>query len=277
RERGTQYGTKGMYLLQSFIKTVVSDKLDMDMVRSSYDDQYENCPKDVEDMIPNLLKSELKHVKFNEVWNKAIERWIDIKGETNVPKEFTEKHAIATLAYTKEVGGIYTEFNTAVRQAGQSRDHSLNKFHYKALHYYLTRAVQMLKAEETVKCYRVYRGTRVPFSATIGKEVRFGQFASSSTDENEAVVFAKDPDTGAPGTNFTITTCHGASISDLSFIPDEKEVLIPPYETFKVTEAITESGYNNITLVSVGTHSNYNCFKIKGKIQLSINNLPLWV
>lgn len=60
--------------------------------------------------------------------------------------------------------------------------------------------------------------------------MRFGQFASSSTYEHVAKMFADWK------TCFKITTCFGASLAGLSQLNNEEEVLISPYEVFKMAE-----------------------------------------
>ncbi|XP_031752244.1 erythroblast NAD(P)(+)--arginine ADP-ribosyltransferase-like [Xenopus tropicalis] len=238
----------------SWRDTLFSLESVLDMAPNSYDDQYSKCIKKMEAEISTFLSQEsYVNRDFSEAWDVATTKWENIKRDMKVPSGFKDEYAIATLVYTSAKPDIYTPFNEAVRQAGQSRDYYLRYFNYKALHYYLTRAVQMLK---TKSCHNVFRGTKTPFSATQGNKVRFGQFTSSSTKKTVADEFGT-------GTNFTITTCHGASIKHLSFFPSEEEVLIPPYETFKVTDVRTGSGSNVITLVSVGTQSNHNCWYLK--------------
>uniref|UniRef100_A0A803KDC7 NAD(P)(+)--arginine ADP-ribosyltransferase n=2 Tax=Xenopus tropicalis TaxID=8364 RepID=A0A803KDC7_XENTR len=235
----------------------LSEEIVLDMAPKSYDDQYRGCAEAMEAKIPQLFQNEKSLIKtFVDAWGNASKRWISMKETTMVPPGFRDAYAIATLAYTNQYPAIYKPFGDAVRQAGQSRDFYLRYFHFKVLDFCLTRALQMLKAVKPTICHKVFRGTKVRFSAKIGNSVRFGQFTSSSTDDRVAVAFG-------PDTIFIITTCHGASIEHLSFFPDEKEVLIPPYETFKVTDVRSGSGYNNITLQSVGTQSNRNCWYFK--------------
>ncbi|KAG1966965.1 NAD(P)(+)--arginine ADP-ribosyltransferase 2-like [Pimephales promelas] len=72
-----------------------------------------------------------------------------------------------------------------------------------------------------------------------GTEVRFGSFASSSLDRKVAQGF---------GTKscFEIKTCKGVNVIKYSKYPEQKEVLIPPNETFKVTAVKTRKDQKNL-------------------------------
>ncbi|XP_009988039.1 PREDICTED: erythroblast NAD(P)(+)--arginine ADP-ribosyltransferase-like, partial [Tauraco erythrolophus] len=86
--------------------------------------------------------------------------------------------------------------------------------------------------------------------------VRFGQFASTSTNKDRALDFGKD-------TFFSVETCYGVPIEDFSSFPGEEEVLIPPFETFEVTNITSSRDGVFIELRSTGTHSNYSCEFVK--------------
>ncbi|NP_001091143.1 uncharacterized protein LOC100036895 precursor [Xenopus laevis] len=233
--------------------TFLSMESVLDMAPSSYDDQYMGCTEAMEAEIPILFKNEsFLNKDFADAWDCANKEWEKRKGSTKVPIGFKDEYAISTLVYTNDKPNIYSPFNEAVRQAGQSRDFYLNHFHFKALHYYLTRAFQLLDAVESPTCYSVYRGVNIRFTAEPGESVRFGQFTSSSIDEQVALKFGDD-------TVFTIITCYGVRIRELSFYRTEEEVLIPPFEKFKVIDFSTNNNKNKMTLESVQIHSNHNC------------------
>ncbi|XP_041440707.1 erythroblast NAD(P)(+)--arginine ADP-ribosyltransferase [Xenopus laevis] len=235
----------------------LSKKIVLDMADSSYDDQYLGCTEAMDNNIPRILQAEKKLNKdFADAWENATGEWEKRKGNTKVPIGFKDEYAISTLVYTNDKPNIYSPFNEAVRQAGKSRDFYLNHFHFKALHYHLTRALQLLDAVESPTCHSVFRGVKTRFTTEQGKQVRFDRFTSSSTDYQKALEFGDD-------TVFTIITCSGVRIRDLSFFPNEEEVLIPPFEKFKVTDFSTNNNKNKMTLKSMKNHSRYNCALVK--------------
>ena len=60
-------------------------------------------------------------------------------------------------------------------------------------------------------------------------------------------------------------TCYGVSIRNFSFYPDQDEVLIPPFEVFKVINFTRDRDGNFIHLRSHAVNSTYNCALLKGK------------
>uniref|UniRef100_A0A8C3KYR4 NAD(P)(+)--arginine ADP-ribosyltransferase n=1 Tax=Chrysolophus pictus TaxID=9089 RepID=A0A8C3KYR4_CHRPC len=162
------------------------------------------------------------------------------------------------LAYTME-GKLYHQFNTATRRDGISRQHYLRFFPFKTLHFLLTRALHTLRESQPQRCHHVYRGVKgTRFTAQQGQVVRFGQFTSSSLRKKVAESFGQD-------TFFSVETCYGVPIKDLSAFPTEDEVLIPPSEQFRVTNITYTEGRSFIQLRSQGMHSTYNCEFVKEK------------
>ncbi|XP_059121590.1 T-cell ecto-ADP-ribosyltransferase 2-like [Peromyscus eremicus] len=226
-----------------------NESFDLDMAPNAFDDQYEGCVEDMERKAPQLLQEDFNmNGQLKLEWEKAEQRWKEIKNTTSTPKGFQDSHGTALVAYT---GNIHEDFNRAVREFKKNP----GDFHYKAFHYYLTRALQLLSNQS---CHSVYRGTRNKFHYSGEDSVRFGQFASSSLVERVALGGFG----GASGTLFTIRTCLGADISEFSYYPKQEEVLIPGYEVYH-NVTITESGkgYDTISLHSPQIKkSNFNCF-----------------
>lgn len=174
-----------------------------------------------------------------------------------LPNILTENQATAILLYT--MGGknpIYREFNEAVRSG---RATYKKTFKYRALHFLLTDALKQLKQKQQ-DCFTVYRRTKVNFETDpdpVNKEIRLGSFTSCSQ--------LQDLSTFGEKSCFIITTCHGAALEEYSYLPHEKEVLIPPYETFKVVKVEKRSENKDLwcdvvfTLISTGTISNLDC------------------
>ncbi|KAL1774101.1 T-cell ecto-ADP-ribosyltransferase 2 [Sigmodon hispidus] len=222
----------------------------LDMSPNAFDDQYEGCVKEMEEKAPQLLKEDFKrNAQLKQEWDKAEQRWKEIKKTMSYPKGFHDFHGTALVAYT---GDIYKGFNGAVREFKKNS----NNFQYKAFHYYLTRALQLLSNHN---CYSVYRGTKIKFHYSGQGSVRFGQFASSSLQESVAV---RDFVQSAKGTLFVIKTCLGVYIKPFSYSPEQEEVLIPGYEVYhKITVTPSSKGYDKIVLDSPQRmKSNFNCF-----------------
>ncbi|XP_072466438.1 ecto-ADP-ribosyltransferase 5-like isoform X2 [Notamacropus eugenii] len=216
---------------------------------NAFDDQYVGCEKTMEMKAKELLAQErAMNSNFDEAWVEAENIWKKKKSKNRMEMLFE----IAVIAYTLENPKIYSAFNEAVRKCCESREAYMNNFHFKALHFYLTRAVQIMRRS----CKNVYRGVSVKVHREGAKEMRFGQFASTSLKEDKARSFAKT--SGSSGTLFKVYTCEGASIEDLSFYPDEREVLIPPYEVFSVSEP-EKNGLKTFELRSTRTYSKFNC------------------
>lgn len=220
----------------------------LDMAPNAFDDQYEGCVNKMEEKAPLLLQEDFNmNAKLKVEWEEAKKRWNNIKHSRSYPKGFNDFHGTALVAYT---GSIAVDFNRAVREFKENP----GQFHYKAFHYYLTRALQLLSNGD---CHSVYRGTKTRFHYTGAGSVRFGQFTSSSLSK----AVAQSPEFFSDhGTLFIIKTCLGVYIKEFSLFPHEKEVLIPGYEVYQKARTQNATRYNEIFLDSPKRKkSNYNC------------------
>ncbi|XP_052012847.1 T-cell ecto-ADP-ribosyltransferase 2-like isoform X14 [Apodemus sylvaticus] len=220
----------------------------LDMAPNAFDDQYSGCVQIMERKAPNLLQEDFNmNEEFKHEWKKAEKKWKQIKNKT-YPKGFNDFHGTALVAYT---GDIYSSFNKATRNFKKDPDN----FYFRAFHYYLTRALQLLSNQG---CRLVYRGTDIKFDYAGKGSVRFGQFTSSTSTEKNA--FSPAFFSGH-GTQFIIKTCLGVYIKKFSYYPEEEEVLIPGYEVYHKVTTRKAKGYNEIYLDSPEKKkSNYNCF-----------------
>lgn len=242
------------------------------MAPNSVDDMYHGCDdkmaeKVKEEYLPNERNG---NVDFKEVWDAAVELYNQnnknkITGtQTDIALPILE--VVAVYAYTSAKGSIYQAFNEAVQTQGpQSR----SNFRFHALHYYLTKAVQKLKVSKPFggsrPCPTVYRRTNAYFRhVAVNTQVRFGFFASCSKLTLEQTAH-KARLFGAK-TCFEIETCMGGRVLEYAIYETEAEVLIPPYEAFKVTGVKKKSEQKNLpcevvyTLKSTGRPvSNFNC------------------
>ncbi|NXF71345.1 NARE ribosyltransferase, partial [Sclerurus mexicanus] len=232
------------------------EEVALDMAPYAFDDQYQDCSSKMVEELPSLSRSEfVPNTSYSKAWDKAIVQWH--RHPSLGPLRWKEQ-AIALLAYTLETD-LYKDFNKAVPMAGHSREDYLDTFHFKVVHFLLTEALGDLRdAKSHPVCLHVYRGIRgVRFTAKPGQIIRFGQFTSSSLKKEVARGFGTD-------TFFELDTCQGAAIRDFSSMPWEDEVLIPPFETFNVTNVTRQSDTTYIHLHSHGVYSKYNCEWLRG-------------
>ncbi|POI21019.1 hypothetical protein CIB84_015234, partial [Bambusicola thoracicus] len=224
----------------------------MDMAPNSFDDQYQGCISMMEAELRELNRTEFANDIYAEGWRRAAVEWRSRWGRAARPQALGQDQAIAVLAYTME-GDLYRVFNNATLTGGRSRQHYLSSYPFKALHFLLSRALQTLWEAQSQPCHNVYRGVRgIRFTAQQGTVVRFGQFTSSSLRKKVAESFGQN-------TFFMVETCYGVPIRDLSAYPEEDEVLIPPFEQFRVTNSTSIAGRTFIQLRSQGKSSTYNC------------------
>nr|XP_056714625.1 erythroblast NAD(P)(+)--arginine ADP-ribosyltransferase-like [Euleptes europaea] len=230
----------------------------LDMALASFDDQYKGCMEMMAAELEELNRTEFANNRvYAEAWKEAASKWHERKASLLPPGGLTPEYGIALMAYTIQ-GRFHRDFNAAVREAGRTRDYYLQHFPFKAFHFLLTRAMRGLEADARPRCNKVYRGVRgVRFASQRLKEVRFGQFTSSSLKNESALQFGKD-------TFFTIETCFGVNIKNFSFFPGEEEVLIPPFEKFKVVNFTKAPETTFIHLLSLEDSSTYNCAFVKG-------------
>ncbi|XP_036602819.1 ecto-ADP-ribosyltransferase 5-like [Trichosurus vulpecula] len=231
-------------------------KIYMTFERNAFDDQYKGCEMDMMNKAKELLAEERKKdTQLNDVWEKAEKKWKSLP--LNREERIEEPFEIAVIAYTDFEIPFYSKFNTMVRTCCASRDDYLKSFHFKAFHFYLTRAIQRLRGP----CIPVYRGINRKVYPDQTREIRFGQFTSASKNIKVARDYAKNS-----GTLFTFTSCFGASIQHLSYNKSEEEVLNPPYQFFKVsTIESSGSGLSTIHLQSETLCSNFNCAYLGGE------------
>ncbi|XP_069615651.1 ecto-ADP-ribosyltransferase 5-like [Ranitomeya imitator] len=229
--------------------------VDLSMMTDAFDDQYIGCTRQMEREMQNILDHEKKYKPFAIMWLLAEQTWTRIKPYSIFPRDFKDEYGIAMILYTKEEPfPIYQQLNRNVSIAGRSRDHYMSRFHFKALHYYLTRAIQVLGGGAGCdERSQVYRGSWMTYR-DVSPDVRFGHFASSSLNWKIAQRFGTR-------TRFTIFSCFGVDIEIFSDFKEE-EVLIPITEKFT---AIKRSD-NSYVLRSSGQHcSYYNCAYLGGE------------
>ncbi|XP_067308020.1 erythroblast NAD(P)(+)--arginine ADP-ribosyltransferase-like [Pseudorasbora parva] len=228
----------------------------LDMAPDSVDDQYFGCREDMKKQVEtNYLEKELNNSEdFKKAWQESEK---EVSRDWFSPK-LTKKHKIALYIYSHpNISNIqiYRKFNNDTRHGKQN--YTERKYTWYSLQFLLTDAIQILKKTQK-RCFNTFRGTNDQFNGSVFTEVRFGSFTSSSLYRGRAKSFGKK-------SCFEIHTCEGVHVTNYSRHPYEKEVLIPPYETFKITAAKTRQFQANLwcetvfVLKSTGTRSALNC------------------
>ncbi|NXE70125.1 NARE ribosyltransferase, partial [Calcarius ornatus] len=236
-------------LLAMTMATTAVDVYPLDMAPDSFDDQYQGCGPAMKAALLTLSASEFQQNKeFAEVWVKAAAK-VQSKGPRGSP--LSPDQATAIMA-TFSMGRFSRVFNDALRVAGRSRQEYRDNFHFKTLHFLLTDALATLRDAQNGQCRDAFlKVCDTRFEAQLGDTVRFGQFMP---------VFSSKQIGECPGeTMFEVHTCHGVEITLFIEDPEPKIVLIPPFETFKVTQYTREGDKTQIQLQSTGTYSKYNC------------------
>ncbi|NXM41095.1 NRT2 ribosyltransferase, partial [Gymnorhina tibicen] len=239
------------------VATTAIEEKPLDMAQNSFDDQYHGCGPAMTAALPALKRSELQqNPQFAEVWAGAAERW-QAQGSSWSPLS-SQDQAIALTAYL--TNDLYYDFIVAMREAGRSSREYRDNFHFKALHFLLTDAMATLRDAQGQQCHcAVQEVTGVQFKAKRGDTVRFGQFTSMSLCNETSPGVGKD-------TVFQVQTCYGVDIPEFFYYYSKKEVLIPPFEAFKVTNVTQDGDQVRIWLRSAGTFSNYNCEWLRGDV-----------
>uniref|UniRef100_A0A4W5K0R6 NAD(P)(+)--arginine ADP-ribosyltransferase n=1 Tax=Hucho hucho TaxID=62062 RepID=A0A4W5K0R6_9TELE len=242
----------------------LNSPITLDMVPNSIDDMYNGCTEQMynkvqEKYLPKETKTE---GIFNQAWMNAEgcvknvkERFKKDNSEVNLKDKLSGEHIQAICAYTDNYVNyeIFREFNQAVRT---NRTDYGSSFQFHSLHFLLTDALRLLKENQN-GCHITYRRTSMVFGGEVNQIIRFGFFASSSLDKGITPKYGND-------SCFEIKTCAGAYLKSYPVLGEqEKEVLIPPFEMFKITKK--EKSQNVLSceslykLESVGLQSNLNC------------------
>ncbi|XP_063301080.1 ecto-ADP-ribosyltransferase 5-like isoform X2 [Pelobates fuscus] len=247
----------GVYILFTNPQTD-GQKVQLGMYEDSFDDQYFGCIEKIEKIVQKLLEKERsENADFNSTWESAAKSWPTKKSSLKtLPKGFQDEHGIALLTYTNMTSPVYKQLNRGIREYGADPE----RFKYHSLHFYLTRALTLLRDSCKGDPFYTYRGaSKVQFEPPTGskQDVRLSQFSSSTTDIKEAQQFGN-------ASFFRITTCYGADIQSFSSFPSQKEVLIPVDEVFHISSYSKEG--NKFILTSTNRRcSFYNCDFLGGR------------
>lgn len=233
----------------------------LDMADTVFDDEYLKCTERMEmKYVPQLLKEEKASDELLErVWESAKAKWEAQKTQLFLPTSFKDNHGIALMAYISEAQEqtlFYHLFNKAVKVAGQSRKDYIYGFQFKAFHFYLTRALQLLRrpCEDSYKnvVYRASQDTSFTFGGQ--NQARLGNFTLAYSAKPEV---ANDQHIV-----LSIYTCFGVAVEKFFGKESEKIILIPLSEVFQVSQE--EAGSNLILHSTNKTCSHYECAFLGG-------------
>ncbi|KAM5271767.1 ecto-ADP-ribosyltransferase 3 [Ctenodactylus gundi] len=233
----------------------------LDMADNAFDDEYLKCTDRMEmKYVPQLLKEEkASHQLLDTVWEHAKAKWEAQKSQLLLPVSFKDNHGIALMAYISEAQeqtSFYRLFHEAVKMAGQSRKDYIYGFQFKAFHFYLTKALQLLRrpCEESYKnvVYRTSQYTSFSFGGQ--NQARLGSFtlaysARPQVANDQHIVL-------------TIYTCFGVAVEKFFDKESEGIILIPLSEVFQVSQE--EDGKNLILQSTNKTCSHYECAFLGG-------------
>ncbi|KAI4903749.1 hypothetical protein NFI96_023327, partial [Prochilodus magdalenae] len=226
----------------------------LDMANNSVDDSFKGCEKKMDDLVmTKYINHERRNTPgFAEAWQNALNK--GAKGSLG------KYQSAAIYMYTQDPSQnpqcSHKTFNSACREGKAA--YKSGGFKFYTLYFFLTDAIQKLKSQ---KCVTSYRRTNVTFKLAVKQTIRFGSFTSSSLSMKLGH-FGKV-------SCFKIKTCYGAKLKDYSAVPYEQEVLIPPYEVFRITAIKQRDEKNKLwckvvyELKSAGKRSDLQCIKTK--------------
>ena len=178
-----------------------------------------------------------KNAMVHAGYDQVLKCWEDRKEKLSRNTEglnLTQDEILALICYTLEKPPVYRFFNNDTRKGytGDGMDFPIMS------HLLREGCRKILGSVSTGSRTKiVYRGVGIQFHGHVGQEIRFGSYTSTTGSKSVADEFMKSVD----GTMFVLKTKLGAPISILSEYPDEEEVLVPPYEVFKITAIVKTS------------------------------------
>ena len=239
----------------------------LDMADNAFDDEYLKCANRMEiKYVPQLFKEEKASLQLlQDVWENAEAKWETRKPQLFLPVNFKDNYGIALMAYISEAqeqSSFYHLFNEAMEMAGQSRKDYVYGFQFKAFHFYLTKALQLLRRSCENSYKNVVYSVRLNTSFTFGgvNQARLGHFTLAYSSKPQA---ADDQHV-----LLTIKTCFGVAVEKFFDKESEGIVLIPLNEVFHVSQ--DEAGSNLILQSTNKTCSHYECAFLGGKCLCSV-------
>lgn len=209
----------------------------------SVDDQYIGCEVQMLDKV--LEKGGLLQKELDED-HDYLEAWNNGRTCRRLIPRAREEHSIALAVLTSDFN-FYDKFNEAVSTLGRTVEIYKSKFPYKSLHFLLTDALRILNK---TRCYQGSSGTHQNLSLTaVNSVVRLGAYHWGSPFMERFC------------TRYKVKSCLAVDVKNYSCFRDI-DVIIPPYEFFRVTavDTINDQEETVITLMSTEKHrKNLQC------------------
>lgn len=160
---------------------------------------------------------------FSQAWSDAEQ-----KAREPAHKHMEKHHSIAIYMYTNiMLQPVKRDLETAHRSGKQLKQ----TFESHSLYFSLSEAIQILKHSQ-VTCLSTNYRTETLLNLNISnKQIRFSTFILGSDGWNFTM----------NASCFEVYTCFGAEITHYSALKQDSQVLIPPYEVFKVTDIETDT------------------------------------
>ncbi|XP_030582158.1 ecto-ADP-ribosyltransferase 5-like [Archocentrus centrarchus] len=222
---------------------------------------FDDCRSEVTVLNDNSMmqKWEFCHKNFSQAWKNAEQHHRKLKH-----KYLEKDHSSALYMYTKSllqpVNQNFKSANGTGKLKEMLESHSLFSF--------LSKAIQILKHSQVTCLSTIFQSESHLHLNISNKQVRFSTFILGSDEWN----FTRNISC------FEVHSCFGADITYYSALKQNNQVLIPPYEIFKVTDVQTETKECRIIY---RLRSNLNCVYNKESNMLHpISVLPLegfWV
>ncbi|XP_068583298.1 ecto-ADP-ribosyltransferase 4-like [Cebidichthys violaceus] len=206
--------------------------LPLDMATDCIDDMYDGCKSETASVIDLFGVSEWH---FNPNFSIA---WASAEGGAKKPAQqhLKEEHATVIYMYTK-LKNIQQDFDRAVKTGKHNYSTYRFKFHY--FYFHLTNAIQVLRHKQT-SCGTTFHRTWRHFDRNvINTNMRFGAFTWVASSKRSF-------DFNGNVSCFEIYSCFGADITYYSAANQMGQVLIPPYEVFKITDVLTNDPWCSV-------------------------------
>lgn len=167
------------------------------------------------------------NASFSQAWSNAVQK------AKEPAHEYMEKyHSVAIYVYT----------DTADARGSQPKATS----DCRSLYSSLSDAIQILKHSQ-VTCLTTHYGIDSPLKKNISTTlIRFSTFMLGSKERYST----------RNASCFQVHTCFGADVTHYSALKQDSQVLVPPYEVFKVTDVETDAQWCKVVY---RLESNLNC------------------